>query len=308
MIGGIPRRGSGLSGRTRLALRLAFVAAGLAFVVRAVLQGVSDGSFSHVQWAWLAVAMVAAVVAMTFIALRWTAAARLVGGNLAVGDAIPLYFQGEIGKYLPGAVWAVVGRAELARREGMARATAYASVASSLAGTYLAGALAAVLLLPVAAGARGAGAVLGVTAFLVVGLLGLHPAVVGRAVGLVERLARRDLNLTIPSWRAAVALVVGYLPAWAAIGASHWFCLRAIGASAPVTHVVFAAAVSWCVGFLAIPAPGGIGVRESVFVLTSGVAHQDAAAAALLARVTFVVADGAGAALSALWMTRRPTR
>ncbi len=297
-----------MSGRTRLALRLAFVAAGLAFVVRAVWQGVDQGSFSDVQWGWLAAGFGAAAVAMTTIAARWSSAVTLVGGDLPVADAVPLYFQGEIGKYLPGAVWAVVGRAELARRAGLARSAAYASVASSLAATYLAGALAAVLLLPFAAGARGATAVLGVTAFLVVGLLALHPAVVGRFVRLVERVARRDLTITIPSWRDAVTLVVGYLPAWVAIGAAHWLCLRALGTSAPFTHVAFAAAISWCAGFLAIPAPGGIGVRESVFVLTSGVAHQDAAAAALLARVTFVVADGAGAAISALWMTRRPTK
>ena len=297
-----------MSGRTRLALRLAFVAAGLAFVARAVWQGVDQGSFSDVQWAWLLAGFGAAAVAMTTIAVRWSTAVTLVGGDLPVPDAVPLYFQGEIGKYLPGALWAVVGRAELARRAGVARSAAYASVASSLAATYLAGALAAVLLLPFAAGARGATAVLGVSAFLVVGLLALHPAVVGLFVRLVERAARRDLAITIPSWREAVTLVVGYLPAWVAIGAAHWFCLRALGTSAPITHVAFAAAVSWCAGFLAIPAPGGIGVRESVFVLTSGVAHQDAAAAALLARVTFVVADGAGAAISALWMTRRPTK
>ncbi|MEY2397206.1 MAG: glycosyltransferase 2 family protein [Actinomycetota bacterium] len=297
-----------MSGRTRLALRLAFVAAGLAFVVRAVLQGVHEGSFSHVRWVWLGAGLVAAVAAMTYIAARWSTAAAIVGGELAVRDAIPLYYQGEVGKYLPGAVWAMVGRAELARRDGMARATAYASVGSSLAGTYLAGALAAVLLLPFAAGARGVTAVIGVSAFLIVGVLALHPAVVTRVVRLLERVTRRDLNLTVPSWPAAIALVVGYLPAWGAIAAAHWFCLRALGTSAPITHVAFAAAVSWCAGFLAIPAPGGIGVRESVFVLTSGVAHQDAAAAALLARVTFVVADGAGAALSALWMTRRPTK
>jgi hypothetical protein len=46
-------------------------------------------------------------------------------------------------------------------------------------------------------------------------------------------------------------------------------------------------------------------VRESIFVVTSGMASHDAAAAALLARLAFVVADGGGAVLSALWMTRR---
>jgi uncharacterized membrane protein YbhN (UPF0104 family) len=286
-------------------LRLVFVAAGLAFVVRALLQGIHDGSFHDLNAGWLAAMGVTAIAAMAYVGARWSQAARVVGADLSVGDAVPLYFQGEIGKYLPGAIWAVVGRGELATRNGLARSAAYASVAISLAGMYLAGALGAVLLLPFAAGAKGGLAVVGVCVFLLVGLLGLHPAVVGRAVAVVERLSRRKLDIVIPSWRDAVLLVAGYLPAWALVGLAQWFAVRALGVSEPISHVAFAAAVSWCAGFLAIPAPGGIGVRESVFVLTSGLAAHDAAAAALLARLAFVVADGVGAGLGALWMTRR---
>lgn len=273
------------------------------------MQGLDDGSFDDLDLGFVLAGGGLACAAMTLIAVRWAEAARLVGGRLPVRTAVPLYFQGEIGKYLPGAVWAVVGRGELATRAGLARPVAYASVATSLAGLYLGGALAAAALLPFAAGARGGAAVAGVFAFLVVGVLALHPAVVGRSVGLVERLAKRDLDVTIPSWRAAVGLVLGYLPAWAVVGAAQWCCVRALGISAPVAPVIFGSAVSWCAGFLAIPAPGGIGVRESVFVLTSGLAGPDAAAAALLARLAFVVADGLGAAAGAAWtMTRRPNR
>jgi uncharacterized membrane protein YbhN (UPF0104 family) len=284
---------------------LAFVAAGLAFVGRALAQGIADGSFDDLRTGFVVGAGVVAIAAMTYIGACWSRSVRLVGAELPVTRALPLYFQGEIGKYLPGAIWAVVGRGELAVRDGLSRSAAYASVASSLAGLYLAGALAAVLLLPFAAGARGAAVVLGVGAFLVVGLLALHPAVVARAVALVERVSRRKLDITIPSWSDGVGLVAGYLPAWVAVGVAHWLCVKALGVSAPITHVAFAAAVAWCAGFLAIPAPGGIGVRESVFVLTSGLAAHDAAAAALLARLAFVVADGLGAAAGALWMTRR---
>ena len=114
-------------------------------------------------------------------------------------DAIPLYFQGEIGKYIPGSVWAVLGRGELARREGLSRSSSYASVVSSLAALYLGGALTAALLLPFAAGATGSLAVVGVVAFLVVGLLGLHPAVVGRVLALGQRITKRSLDVAVPS-------------------------------------------------------------------------------------------------------------
>lgn len=264
-----------------------------------------DGSFGHLNVAWLAVGFVCAVGGMTLVASRWSVAARLVGGDLPVSRAIPLYFQGEIGKYIPGSVWAVLGRGELARRHGLSRSSAYASVVSSLAALYLGAALTAALLLPVAAGARGTLAVLGVLAFLVVGVLGLHPTVVGRVLALGERLTKRKLAVTVPTWGESIRAVVGYLPAWAAIGAAHTFAAMALGVDVSYPAILFASAVSWSAGFLAIPAPGGIGVRESVFVLTSGLPHSDAAAAALLARVMFIVADGLGALAGAAWMTRR---
>ena len=289
----------------RLVLRLVFVAAGLLFVGRALLDGIREGSFEDLHAGWVVAAAGSAIIGMTYIATRWSAAAGLVGGALPKWQAVPLYFQGELGKYLPGAVWAVVGRGELGRRAGMARSAAYASVATSLAGLYLAAGLAVVVLLPFAAGARGATAVLGVVAFLVTGVLALHPAVLRRGIALVERVSHRTLDVTVPSWRDAMAFVIGYLPAWVAIAAAHWFCVRALGVDAPITDVAFATAVAWCGGFLAIPAPGGIGVRESIFVLTSGMDAHEAAAAALLARVAFIVADGAGAAVSALVTTRR---
>jgi len=62
--------------------------------------------------------------------------------------------------------------------------------------------------------------------------------------------------------------------------------------------------VSWIIGFIT-PAPGGIGVREAVFVAVAGVAAGPAAAAAILARVLFVVIDGSGAGIG--WLVLRVT-
>ena len=62
--------------------------------------------------------------------------------------------------------------------------------------------------------------------------------------------------------------------------------------------------MSWIIGFIT-PAPGGIGVREAVFVAIAGVAAGPAAAAAILARVLFVLVDGSGA--GAGWLVLRIT-
>jgi hypothetical protein len=79
----------------------------------------------------LAAALAAAAVTMWVVATGWV---RILG--TPGRETLRWYFVGELGKYVPGLVWPVVGRAELAVRGGVDRRTAYRSVAVSLAAWY----------------------------------------------------------------------------------------------------------------------------------------------------------------------------
>jgi uncharacterized membrane protein YbhN (UPF0104 family) len=86
-----------------------------------------------------------------------------------------------------------------------------------------------------------------------------------------------------------------------AIGAATWLVAAALDPGAPdALNIVFATVLSWVVGFLVVPAPGGIGVREAVFVAaaTSLSSPGVAAAVAVVARVVFIMVDLLGAGLS----------
>jgi uncharacterized membrane protein YbhN (UPF0104 family) len=192
---------------------------------------------------------------------------------------------GEIGKYLPGTVWPILGRAELARRGGVPRATAYHSVALSLLLLYLACAvLGGALVGPLAVVVLAAGVVL------------LHPAVIERALVLARRVTGRQLDLVVPSLRTSAVLVSAYLPAWLLIGSATWAVARALDPGAQWADVVPATAASWLVGFLAVPVPGGVGVREATFIAAVGdLAPGIAPAAAVVARLVFVAVDAVGA-------------
>ena len=128
----------------------------------------------------------------------------------------------------------------------------------------------------------------------------------GRVFALARRFTKFDAE-TVPSWGEALRLVARYVPGWLLTAFAFWSCARALDAHAAFGSVAFAAVLGWCAGFLFIPAPGGIGVRESIFALACGIHGPDATAVALLARLLFVVADGLGAAVGALAATRRPT-
>ena len=287
-------------------------AVAVAFVVRTLLRDREEirAALDGAEPGWLVLALLLAAAGMTAIALPWRRALRLVGGDLPTGHVVARYYLGEIGKYVPGGVWPVLGRAELARRHGLPRTVAYSSVALSLATLYLCALFVVLLGLPaLLAGDDGSGPV-ALVLLLPLGLVLLHPAVLRRGLSLAERATHRSIDVVIPSWRDIVTLVARYLPAWLAIGTATWSVARALDPHADLANVGAAAVLSWVVGFVLVPVPGGVGVREAAFIAAAGSLDPGiAAATAVLARAVFVTVDVVGALLgaAALRAARRRT-
>jgi glycosyltransferase 2 family protein len=270
------------------AVGLVLVVACVVFVGRrlATEWDAARDALASASWGWLALGVLLAAAAMATMADGWRRVLATLGAPVGAAAAQAWYFVGEIGKYLPGSVWPLIGRAELARRGGVPRAVAYQSVALSLLLLYLAA-------VPVGAGVVGPiGVALGIA-----GLLALHPAVVRRLLDLARRLTGRRLELVVPTVRQSLVLAAGYLPTWLLVGTAMWAIPRALDPSAGWVEVVPAAAASWLVGFAAVPVPGGVGVREATFVAAAtGLAAGVAPATAVVARLVFVAVDAAGAA------------
>ena len=295
----------------KLVVRLAslvFVALCIVFVVLcwSEIGRRPSAALRHAQLWWLVPAAVCAFGGMFLLAWRWGAAIIAVGGEPAGHHrVISAFFVGEVGKYIPGAVWAMLGRSELARREGYERSIAYSSVALSVIGCYLAAALTALVLAVVALiGGSIAMPWWPIAVVAAVGITAIHPAVSRRILALVGRVLGRTLTVEIPSWGRCLRLTVSYIPVWILIAAATTLVTKSLVAHPPIARVALAAVVSWIIGFIT-PAPGGIGVREAVFVAVAGVAAGPAAAAAILARVLFVLVDGLGA--GAGWLVLRIT-
>jgi hypothetical protein len=298
-------------GRLKLAVRLAsvvFVALCIAFVAHLLVRDwpKTVEALRHASVGYLVPAAICAFGGMFFLAWRWGAAILAVGGERTGSHrVISAFFVGEAGKYIPGAVWAMLGRGELAVREGYERSVAYSSVALSVIGCYLAASVTA-LLLAVVSLINGSIAMPWWPIALVaaVGVGAIHPAVSRRIVALVSRVVGRTLTVEIPSWTRCLRLTGSYIPVWILIAAATTLITRSLVAHPPIARVALAAIVSWIIGFIT-PAPGGIGVREAVFVAFAGVAAGPAAAAAILARVLFVLVDGSGAGVG--WLVLRVT-
>ncbi len=277
--------------------------AALVFVGRALLRDRAQigDALDEAEMGWVGLAVVLAALGMLAIAVPWRHAIRLLGDDLPVRQVVPRYFLGEIGKYVPGGVWPILGRGELARRGGVRRAAAYGSVFLSLFALYLAAMFVVVGGLPsLLSGDDGTGPIV-VLGLLPLGLVALHPRIVGIGIALVERIARRRLELPVPPWRSSIALVARYVPAWLAIGGATWAVARSLDPTVGVAEIGAAATLSWLIGFVLVPVPGGVGVREAAFIAAAGSLDSGiAAAVAVAARLIFVIVDAGGALIGSV--------
>ena len=279
--------------------------AGFVFVARNLISDWDSviASAGAADSRYLAVAFVVAALGMLTIAIGWRQSLLALGGRVSIREALRQYFVGELGKYIPGGVWTVVGRGELARSSGLSRVSSYGATLVSIAIAYLAAI--------VTAGATALIADVGdqdswlaLTPLLApIAIFALHPRAIRLGLDLVSKLGRRPSGLELPSWVTGIRLMLLHVPAWIAIGIATWLVALSLDATTPdLANILFAAVISWVAGLLAIPVPGGIGVREAVFaaVATTLSSAGVAAAVAITSRLLFILVDTCSALVVAL--------
>jgi uncharacterized membrane protein YbhN (UPF0104 family) len=231
-----------------------------------------DDALAAATPGWLVLAVVLAAAAMISVALGWARCLAVVGAPNRTLGVLRWYFVGELGKYVPGTIWPILGRAELAARGGAGRVAGYRSVLLSLAAWYGAA------VFPVAVAAA-------------------HPRVQQAAVTAARKASRGRVEVDVLPWRTLVGLIASYLPSWLLIGAVTAAVTVGYGGD-PGWQAPTAAVLAWVCGFLAVPVPAGAGVREAVFVATSGLDPGLALTVAITSRLAFVGVDLVAAAVS----------
>jgi glycosyltransferase 2 family protein len=235
--------------------------------------------------------------------LAWRALLADLGSALPLPTSIRVMFLGQLGKYVPGAVWAVAAQVELARDYQVPRRRGFTASLVSMATTLVVALVMAGVMLPLTS----SGAVRRywwVLAIIPFAVACLHPAVVRAGLNLVLRVARRPgLEETVSLRGMARALGWTFL-GWCFYGMHAWLLVRefAHGSDVRILALSFGGyALAWSVGFLIIFFPGGIGPREAalVAVLSPVMPAASALVVALASRVVMTLGDllWAGAAL-----------
>lgn len=273
--------------------------AGIAFVVKTLVtkrDEVAD-AFAVIDATHLIGSWALGLMAMTSIGLLWVSMMSHKGHLVPARTAMSWYFTGQLGKYVPGGIWPIVGRAELATRHGVSRLDAYASTGLSLVTTYLAA------VLTLAIGAAFTDNRWPITVLVAMGsavgyLVFSNQTLRSRIISLLTRVSPNMQTLTDPQRLAKLAVL--HVPAWILMSLSTSVTASAFGANIGILEMLFITSTSWFVGFVVIGVPGGIGVREAVFTSLASplVGAPIAVSLALMSRVVFIVVDLSGAAIA----------
>jgi uncharacterized membrane protein YbhN (UPF0104 family) len=274
--------------RVRVPAQIVLVAA-LVFVVlrvRSIWHG-SHIELGNVNWLALAGGLLFGAAGTAAGAVIWLSILRGLGVRTQRRWAA-VFFQAQLGKYIPGSVWQYAGRAAVARSHGLP----VRPVAVSLPIEFCAAA--------VAAGAAGAF------------LLGWWGAPVLAACLVILLLVERQANARRLAVKTAVRATLLCIPMWFLLGASFWLCARGL-VGVPIHELAFdtgAFAIAWLAGLLAIYAPGGLGVREAVLaaLLSSRFGAADALVVAAASRLILIIVDVALAGIATAAIRRSRPR
>ena len=272
-----------------------------------------------IHWRWLLAAFGLYGIGWLPSVLYWHRLIHICGGTTGRWDVAHAYFAGHLGKYIPGKASVLLIRAGmLAERGCRPGVAALTSTYETL--TYMGVGLAMGLTLapvvwkhlvadlptvirpvfeqPLVFGA----AVVVVCVLLVPGVAKILGLIARRLTPPVVSVGEVETRLAVPEIQIRASFLLGwcfvFVTTWLVHGLSLGCTLRAVGVAASLSDWLTWTGDIWSasfVGFLAVFAPGGLGVREAALIelLKSqpGISSSQAVAASVLLRGTWMAAE-----------------
>jgi len=279
----------------RRVVRIAWIVilvAALGIALRSRWTEVSDQLATLDIWR-LAVATVVGLLGVGLSSGIWHAMIRGIGEPLPLAASLRIFFVGQIGKYVPGAVWPAVTQAALAREHGVAPRATVTAVTLFIWVHLVTGAALGIAVL-VGTGDIPTWSLVALPALIAL----LAPPVLRWTLARLFRLARREPLRALPDGRHLLAACGWALAMWACYGV-HLQILTA-SVQQPVGPIraagVFAAA--WFIGFVLLVAPAGVGPREAAMVALLPLTAGAGLLVALVSRLILTVADALWAAVT----------
>jgi hypothetical protein len=271
-------------------------------------------TLAELSWRdWLP-SFLALPVAILLSTWSWQLLVDELGKPIGVARGAQIFLVGQLGKYLPGSVWAYLLQIELGRRAGLARARIFTATLFSLAVAVVAALLAGSLVLPgFIRDYEDLRNLVWLYLLLPIGVVCLHPRILERLVALGFKILRRPQRDHPVRARAVALSLAAAVASYGFFGLHLWLLVRGVsdvdGSASFLLVCIGTMAIAMISGLFFFLLPSGAGVREVIIVtaLAPTIGAGEAIALAAVSRVLIVVADLLTAACAAGlgWWERR---
>lgn len=218
---------------------------------------------------------------------------ELAGADFTFWQMFKIYNLANVGRYLPGKLWNVLGLFYLTSERGIGkRHTTIAVVASEI-------------------GYKGSAIIIGLLYFifspsfknllpvmiviLFLSLILIHPRIIGYLLNLLFRLFKKQpIEMTF-SYATLIKYILFCFIVWFLHSLAFYIFVNAISTTEPFNTIHFFTIMPlcWVVGYIMLFAPGGIGVREGMLVLILGeyLPSEIALVIAISQRIWFILIE-----------------
>ncbi|HDY87026.1 MAG TPA: flippase-like domain-containing protein [bacterium] len=242
------------------------------FLVRAVLTNwkniqIYDWSFNPLL---MTLSCLIYFAAYAFLPWIWSKLLYYMGYRLSFGDAWHIYYIGNLGRYIPGKIWALAGMAYMAEKAGIPSSSAGAAAIFAQVYSLLSSFVFFVIFLIFnSTYFNNSWIIWFVPVFLIMAVFFIFPRNLESILNVVlKRLDKSPVKIGI-SVLQALKIITLYFLSWILFGAAFWILISSIVGWGHV-NMLFASgawATAYAIGFLAFFVPGGLGVREGILSL-----------------------------------------
>jgi uncharacterized membrane protein YbhN (UPF0104 family) len=259
-------------------------------------------ALATVPWYSAVLSLAAIVAGMVVSVFGWQTVINDLGEPVSRVRGAQIYLVSQLGKYVPGSVWAYVLQMELGRKAGLPRARVFVSSLVQLAVSMVAMLTLGMIALPKLLDQNPRAVFLYVA--LPCSLIALHPKVMTFGVNLVLRMLRKAPLDHELRW-TTIAKTLGLSTLTYVLFGLHLWLLATPGRTPSLNVLLLCIgtiAVGLVAGLVFFLVPSGLGARDILvaLVLVPTVGVEAAAAFAVASRVMFTVAELATAGGAAL--------
>ena len=251
------------------------------------------GKISTYDWKinyyWLIFSFGLMLVSSFLLALGWNLILRVLGGSLTHRKALKIFFLAELGKYIPGRVWSMVGKIYLCKQQGIPVGKTSACVVIQAVIQNVSGVLVFLLSLVFWKNTEWIGNFYPVFFVIPAGLVLLHPAIMIKGLNFtLKKLKKNPVELDL-KYRNILGILLLWCGLWVLSGMVYYFLIISLY-PLPLAYsliMVGIYSISGVVAFLSFLTPSGLGVMEGMlaFLLSFYLPLYIATLIALLLRV-----------------------